>query len=160
KLDKAGVTGKRRIILVDPNPVVGAAIGTHGAPVVNEALSALGVETRCGVRADAIDATGITLSSGEFIAAQTVVWCAGMRASPLVATLAVERDADGRLVVDSFMRVKGLTNIFAAGDVACGVLDGVHRTVMSCQFARPMGRYAGHNVVADLFGEPMLPLNI
>jgi NADH dehydrogenase len=31
---------------------------------------------------------------------------------------------------------------------------------MSCQFARPMGRYAGHNVVAELFGEPMIPLNI
>ena len=160
RLDKAGVTGKHRIILVDPNPVVGAAIGAHGAPVVNEALSALGVETRCGVRANEIDAAGITLSSGEFIAAQTVVWCAGMRASPLAAALAGERDTSGRLVVDEFMRVKGLTNIFAAGDVACGALDGAHKTVMSCQFARPMGRYAGHNVVADLFGEPMLPLTI
>jgi NADH:ubiquinone reductase (H+-translocating) len=160
RLDKAGVTGKRRIILVDPNPVVGAAIGAHGAPVVDEALAALGVETRCGVRANEIDAAGITLSSGESIAAQTVVWCAGMRASPLAATLAGERDTSGRLVVDEFMRVKGLTNIFAAGDVACGVLDGAHKTVMSCQFARPMGRYAGHNVVADLFGEPMLPLTI
>jgi len=58
------------------------------------------------------------------------------------------------------MRAKNLAKVFAAGDVACGVLDGVHATVMSCQFARPMGRYAGHNVVADLLGEPMLPLNI
>jgi NADH:ubiquinone reductase (H+-translocating) len=160
RLDKAGVTGKRRVILVDPNPAIGASIGAHGAPVVEEALSALGVETRCGVRVNAIDATGITLSSGEFIAAQTVVWCAGMRASPLVANLAGERDAYGRLVVDEYMRVKGLTNIFAAGDVAHGLLDGSHTTVMSCQFARPMGRYAGHNVVADLYSEPMLPLNI
>ena len=87
RLDKAGVTGKRRIILVDPNPVVGAAIGAHGAPVVDEALSALGVETRCGVKVSKVDATGVMLSSGEFIATQTVVWCAGMRASPLAATL-------------------------------------------------------------------------
>jgi NADH:quinone reductase (non-electrogenic) len=36
----------------------------------------------------------------------------------------------------------------------------VHSTVMSCQFARPMGRFAGHNVAADLLGQPMLPLNI
>jgi NADH:ubiquinone reductase (H+-translocating) len=160
RLDKAGVTGKRRIILVDPNPVVGAAIGTHGAPIVDEALTALGVETRCGVRVNEIAAAGIALSSGEFIAAQTVVWCAGLRASPLVADLPGERDAHGRLVVDEYMRVKGLARVFAAGDVAHGVLDGSHTTVMSCQFARPMGRYAGHNVVADLFGEPMLPLNI
>jgi len=160
KLDKAGITGRRRIVLVDPNTPVGASIGTHGQPVVDEALSALGVETRCGAKVDAVAADGITLSSGEFIAAQTVVWCAGMRASPLAATLTGERDRHGRLVVDEFMRVKNLANVFAAGDVACGWLDGEHASVMSCQFARPMGRYAGHNVMADLFGEPILPLHI
>jgi len=160
KLDRAGVTGDRRIILIDPNPVVGATIGGPARPVITEALSALGVELRLGVKVDAVDANGITLSSGEFIPTRTVVWCAGMRASPLAATLPVERDSLGRLRVDSYMRAAGLTNVFAAGDVARGVLDGVHSTVMSCQFARPMGRFAGHNVMADLFGEPMLPLDI
>jgi NADH dehydrogenase len=160
KLDRAGVTGARRVILVDPGAVVGATIGDHARPVIDEALSALGVETRLGVRAEAVDAEGIRLSSGELISAQTVVWCAGMRASPLVANLPGERDRYGRLVVDRFMRVTGLGNVFAAGDAACAVLDGAHPTVMSCQFARPMGRFAGHNVVADLFGLPMLPLDI
>ena len=160
KLDRAGVTGDRRIILIDPNPVVGATIGEPARPVITEALSALGVELRLDVKVDAVDANGITLSSGEFIPTRTVVWCAGMRASPLAATLPVERDSLGRLRVDSYMRAAGLTNVFAAGDVARGVLDGVHSTVMSCQFARPMGRFAGHNVMADLFGEPILPLDI
>jgi NADH:quinone reductase (non-electrogenic) len=160
KLDRAGVTGDRRIILIDPNPVVGATIGEPARPVITEALSALGVELRLDVKVDAVDASGITLSSGEFIPTRTVVWCAGMRASPLAAALPVERDSLGRLRVDSYMRATGLTNVFAAGDVACGILDGVHFTVMSCQFARPMGRFAGHNVMADLFGEPMLPLDI
>ena len=54
----------------------------------------------------------------------------------------------------------GLRHVFAAGDVASSVIDGIHSTVMSCQFARPMGRFAGHNVVADLFSLPMLPLQI
>jgi NADH dehydrogenase len=112
------------------------------------------------VRVAAVDADGITLSSGEVIPAQTVVWCAGMRASPLVSTLSPERDRYGRLMVDAFMRAKGLANVFAAGDVASAMCDGERATVMSCQFARPMGRYAGHNVVADLFGEPLLPLHI
>ena len=160
KLDRAGVTGDRRIILIDPNPVVGATIGEPARPVITEALSALGIELRLDVKVDAVDANGITLSSGEFIPTRTVVWCAGMRASPLAATLPVKRDSLGRLRVDSYMRAAGLTNVFAAGDVARGVLDGVHSTVMSCQFARPMGRFAGHNVMADLFGEPMLPLDI
>ncbi len=63
-------------------------------------------------------------------------------------------------MVDEFMRAKGLVNVFAAGDVATAQCDGEHATVMSCQFARPMGRHAGHNVVADLYGAPLLPLHI
>jgi NADH:quinone reductase (non-electrogenic) len=159
KLDHAGLRGERCIILLDPNPVVGATIGANGRPVINEALSALGVETRLGVKVEAVDADGITLSSGETIPTRTVVWCAGMCASPLVASLPGEHE-HGRLAVDKFMRAKGIANVFAAGDVASVRLDGEHETVMSCQFARPMGRYAGHNVVAELFGEPMLPLDI
>jgi NADH dehydrogenase len=160
KLARAGITGDVSIILVDPNPVVGATIGDHARPLITEALATLGVETRLGVRVSALDADTVTLSSGEIIPAQTVVWCAGMRASPLAATLPVERDRHGRIHVDPFMRVTGLSKMFAAGDVASSVVDGVHPTVMSCQFARPMGRFAGYNVVADLVGQPMLPLTI
>jgi NADH dehydrogenase len=159
KLEKAGVRGERRVILLDPNPVVGATIGSNGRPVINEALSSLGIETRLGVRVESVDADSIRLSSGEIIPTRTVVWCAGMCASPLVATLPGEHE-HGRLSVDRFMRVKGLAHVFAAGDAASARLDGEHETVMSCQFARPMGRYAGHNVVAELFGEPMIPLDI
>jgi NADH dehydrogenase len=149
-----------RIILVDPKPVVGAAIGEAGAPVVGEALTALGVETRLGVKVEAVDANGMTLTSGERIPARTIVWCGGMRASPLAASLGGEHDRYGRLAVDRFMRATGLKNVFAAGDAADCKLDGVNPTVMSCQFARPMGRFAGHNVAADLLGQPMLPLEI
>ena len=120
----------------------------------------LGVETRLGTKITGMDASSVVLASGEAIAAQTIVWCAGMRATPIAATLPGTRDRLGRLAVDEFMRPTGLTNIFAAGDVAFGLIDGTHSTVMSCQFARPMGRFAGHNVVADLFAQPMLPLRI
>ena len=83
-----------------------------------------------------------------------------MAASQLTASLAGEHDRYGRLAVDQFMRAMNLRNVFAAGDVAVCKIDGTHATVMSCQFARPMGRFAGHNVVADLFAKSMLPLNI
>ncbi|MGY2844860.1 NADH dehydrogenase [Bradyrhizobium sp. USDA 4501] len=160
KLAHAGITGDHRVILIDPNPVVGATFGAHGRPVINEALATLGVETRLNVRVSAVGADSITLDSGEIIPTKTVVWCAGMRASPLAASLPVRRDALGRIKVDHTMRVEGLADVFAAGDVAACLIDGEHPTVMSCQFARPMGRFAGHNVVADLFGEKLLPLNI
>ena len=160
KLDRAQLSGQRRIVLVDPNANVGMTIGEHSRQTIHGALSALGVETRLNVSVISVLANGIKLSSGEFISAKTVVWCAGMQASPVGAAFATERDRHGRLLVDRFMRATGLRHVFAAGDVASSVIDGIHSTVMSCQFARPMGRFAGHNVVADLFSLPMLPLQI
>ncbi|MEY9182482.1 NADH dehydrogenase [Bradyrhizobium sp. USDA 326] len=160
RLARAGITGSHRIILVDPNPAVGATIGAHARPVIETALASLDVETRLGVRVASVEAAGVHLNSGEFIPAQTVIWCAGMRASPLAANFPDGRDRLGRLLVDPYMRVADVGGVFAAGDIASSVIDGLHPTVMSCQFARPMGRFAGHNVVADLAGLPMLPLRI
>jgi NADH dehydrogenase len=102
----------------------------------------------------------VTLSSGEVVPASTVVWCAGMRANPLTAELGVPRDRLGRLPVDDYLRVDGVTDVFAAGDVASARMDDTHLSVMSCQHGRPMGRFAGYNVVSDLLGEPMLSLRI
>jgi NADH dehydrogenase len=159
RLARVGIKDAR-IILVDPNPVLGGTMGDDARPVIGEALKSLGVETRLGARVSELDASSVTLTSGEIIPARTVVWCAGMAASPLAASMDGECDRHGRLVVDKFMRAKGLTHVFAAGDVAACSVDGTHSTVMSCQFARPMGRFAGHNVVADLFGQPMLPMDV
>jgi NADH dehydrogenase len=160
KLRRALGAEDYRVILVDPNPVVGATIGEHARPVILEALSALRIETRLAVNVAGVNSMSITLGSGEVIPTQTVVWCAGMRASPLLAALPGMHDRLGRIAVDQFMRAKDLTNVLAAGDAAFSLVDDVHSTVMSCQFARPMGRFAGHNVIADLLGQPMLPLRI
>ena len=102
----------------------------------------------------------MSLSSGEQLAAATLVWCAGMRASPLTEQLAVARDRLGRVRVDDHLRVIGVPSVFAAGDVAVARMDDEHLSVMSCQHGRPMGRYAGYNVISDLFGEPLLTLRI
>jgi NADH dehydrogenase len=159
RLARVGIDNSR-IILVDPSPILGATMGDDARPVIGEALESLGVETRLAARVSALDATSVTLTSGEVIPARTVVWCAGMTASPLAASMDGELDGHGRLVVDRFMRAEGVAHVFAAGDVAACPVDATHSTVMSCQFARPMGRFAGHNVVADLFGQEMLPLSI
>jgi NADH dehydrogenase len=83
-----------------------------------------------------------------------------MRVNPLARLFPVERDQLGRIPVDAFMRVQGVAHVFAAGDVARAMMDDQHASVMSCQHGRPMGRFAGNNVVCDLFGLPMLPLRI
>jgi len=157
---QANTTRPFRVILADHHPRVGSDMGESARPVIEEALAALGIETRLGVDIVAIGPGGVMLKSGEEIPAATVVWCAGMRANLLTQLFPVEHDHFGRIPVDEFMKVKGVANVFAAGDVAWAMMDERHASVMSCQHGRPMGRFAGHNVVCDLFGLPMLPLRI
>lgn len=156
--DALGVTP--RVILVDHNPRVGSDMGDSARPVIEEALVQNGVETMTGVGVSAVGERSVTLSTGEVLPAATVVWCAGMRANPLTAQFGVPRDRLGRLPVDDFLRVEGIEHVFAAGDVAVAKMDDEHVSVMSCQHGRPMGRYAGYNVISDLLGAPMLALRI
>jgi NADH dehydrogenase len=149
-----------RIILIDRAASVGSDMGEHARPVIEQALKAAGIETRLGGSLRTIDRSTATLSSGEVIATNTLIWCAGLQSNPLTSLLPGERDCLGRVAVDAFMRVKSAPNMFAAGDISVAMLDPGHRSVMSCQHARPMGRFAGHNVVAHLCDEPMLALGI
>ena len=149
-----------RVVLVDRNAHVGSDMGASARPVIARALADNGVEIRTSVSVDEVSADGVALSSGERLPAATVVWCAGMRASPLTEQLPVPRDRLGRVAVDDHLRVIGVPSIFAAGDVAAARMDDEHLSVMSCQHGRPMGRYAGYNVISDLYGEPMLTLRI
>ena len=142
-LARASLNRPVRVILADHNAHVGSDMGESARPVIEEALAALGVETRLGIEVASISTAGVTLKSGEEVAAATVVWCAGMRANPLTRLFPVETDRFGRLPVDEFLRVKGVANVFAAGDSAWAMLDDHHPSVMSCQHGRPMGASPG-----------------
>jgi NADH dehydrogenase len=149
-----------RVVLVDHNPLVGSDMGDSARPVIEEALAGNGVDTMTGAGVSAVGARSVTLSDGQVIPSATLVWCAGMRANPLTAQFGVVCDRLGRLPVDDYLRVEGVDGVFAAGDVAAARMDDDHMSVMSCQHGRPMGRYAGYNVVSDLLGAPMLSLRI
>ena len=148
-----------RVVLVD-HTGVGSDMGASARPMIEQALSDNGVEIRTAVSVTEVSTNGVSLSSGERLTAATVVWCAGMRASSLTEQIPAARDRLGRVPVDDHLRVIGVPSMFAAGDVAAARMDDEHLSVMSCQHGRPMGRFAGYNVVSDLLGEPMLPLRI
>jgi len=153
-------TAQAQVILADRQPRIGSDMGSGACRVIEEAIASLGIATRTGVSIVAVDETGATLSTGEAIPAATVVWCAGMRPNALTELFPVERDRFGRLPVDQFMKIVGMEHVFAAGDAAHAPIDLLRQSVMSCQHARPMGRFAGHNAVCDLLGRRMLPLRI
>ena len=100
-----------------------------------------------------IDDAGVSLTDGTRIEAATVVWTAGLEASPLTSQVSGERDLLGRLHVTPELRVMGQNRVFAAGDTAYAATDGQgHHALMSCQHAMTLGRVAGHNAAADLLG--------
>lgn len=158
----AGIAGGRdkvRVILMDRTPKVAQAMG-GAQPVIEKAMRDTGVELRPGVDVKAVTAAGVELDGGEVVEASTVIWCGGMRANALTEQFPVPRDELGRLPVDDCMHVQGVEDVYAAGDSASSLIDGSRPSIMSCQYGRPMGRFAGHNVAADLLNEPLLPLRI
>lgn len=144
-----------KVLLVDHGAIAGS-LGAAPQPQIQAALAALGVEMRPETAIDSVAPDRVTLASGEHIPCRTVIAAAGMRASPLTHHLSHDLDALGRLPVDGHLRVTGHPACFAAGDVARALVDAAHASVMSCQHARPQGRIAGHNAVADLSGQPLI----
>ncbi|KRB50712.1 pyridine nucleotide-disulfide oxidoreductase [Rhizobium sp. Root708] len=147
-----------RVVIVERNEAIGPDLGPGPRPVIEQALSELGVETRLGAGIIAVDARGVTLSSGERIDAATVVWTAGVRANPLTKQIEAERDAVGRLHVDRNLKVVGHADVYATGDVAYAATDDLgNYAMMSCQHAMNLGRSAGNNVAAGLLGVEPIP---
>jgi NADH dehydrogenase len=153
-----GKDAKTRVIIVERNSAIAPDMGAGPRPVIEDALRKVGVETRLGAGVASLNASGVTLSSGEHIEAETVIWAAGIRAAPLTAQIPAERDNFGRLLVDRDLRVPGVQGVFATGDAARAACDDEgNYALMSCQHATRMGAFAGNNAAAELLGVATRP---
>jgi putative oxidoreductase len=106
-----------RVILVQAAPRLLPSFPERLARIAQRSLEQLGVEIRLGSRVDHIDETGVAVD-GTRIEASTVLWAAGVAASPAAAWLSAPADKVGRLIVGDDLRVPGLANVFAIGDTA------------------------------------------
>ncbi|MDP6689461.1 MAG: FAD-dependent oxidoreductase [Alphaproteobacteria bacterium] len=148
---------KARVILLDAAATVSEDLGPGPRPHILEALQAARVEVRLNTTVRRIKGDQVMLDDGGRITCQTVIVTTGAQASPLAAGFGLATDPAGRLFVDEFLRVKGLANIHAAGDIAHAMTDDSHASLMSCQHAMPMGKAAGYNAASDLLDLPPLP---
>ena len=112
-----------RVIIVERNNAIAPDMGDGARPVIEGALRKVGVETRLGTGVASLNETGVTLSNGEHIESETVIWAAGIRAAPLTAQIPAERDNFGRLLVDRDLRVPSVAGVFATGDAARAACD-------------------------------------
>ena len=112
-----------RVLLLEAGPRVLSSFPESLSAKARRQLEKLGVEVRTGTPVASIDGDGVLLGN-ERIAARTVLWAAGVAASPLARSLGVELDRSGRVPVSADLRAPGIDNIYVAGDLASLQQDG------------------------------------
>ncbi len=112
-----------RVMLLEAGPRVLSSFPESLSAKARKQLEKLGVEVRTGTPVGAIDGEGVQLGE-ERIAARTVLWAAGVAASPRARALDVPLDRAGRVPVQPDLSVPGLPEVFVAGDLASVQQDG------------------------------------
>jgi len=144
-----------RVRLVEAGPRVLSSFPEDLSEKARRQLEKLGVEVATGTPVADITADGYRLGE-TFVPAKTVVWAAGVAASPLGRTLGVELDRAGRVPVLPDLTVPGHPDIFVAGDLASLQQDG--RPVPGvAPAAKQMGRHVAQSIRARLSGQATTP---
>jgi NADH dehydrogenase len=160
-----------RIVLVEGSPYL---LGTFPSPLresARKALVRLGVEIRTDAVVVGIDANGVTCRPtvpqnvpgtgqpaevAERIEAATVLWAAGVAASPLARSLGVPLDRVGRVTPEPTLALAAYPNIFVVGDLCAFTQDGVMLPGVA-QVAMQQGAQAGRNIRRAIEGKPLEP---
>jgi NADH:ubiquinone reductase (H+-translocating) len=141
---------KANIILLDGAKRV---LPTFAEPLsrrVTRRLSKLGVKVLTEVKVESIDEQGV-IAGGSRIPSATVLWTAGVAASPLPKLLGAKTDRAGRALVDPFLNVVGAPGVFVVGDAA-SVMQNNHPVPGVAQAAIQEGRYVGRYIAKELKG--------
>jgi NADH dehydrogenase len=142
-----------RIVLLEAGPRVLPAFPAEQSDYVRAALARGGVEVKTGTRVTKCDARGVDTGDGR-IDAGTIIWAAGVTASPAARWLNAEADRAGRVKVNADLSLPGHPEIFVIGDTAT-VNDSKGNVVPGvAPAAKQMGDYIGSLIAARIAGRP------
>ena len=139
-----------RVRLIEAGPRVLSSFPEDLSEKARQQLHKLGVEVSTGTAVTDINGSGYRLGE-QFIPARTVVWAAGVAASPLAKSLDVPLDRAGRVPVEKDLSVPGFPHVFVAGDLASLRQDGKPVPGVA-PAAKQMGRHVAHVISARLRG--------
>jgi NADH dehydrogenase len=144
-----------RVVLLEAAPRILGAYPEELSASAAQQLETLCVEVYTGAPVTGIDETGVDVGERR-VAARTIVWAAGMQASPLGRALGAPLDRAGRVLVEKDLTVPGHPHVFVIGDLVSLEQDG--RTVPGvAPAAIQMGNHAAENVLLSLRGEAPAP---
>jgi NADH dehydrogenase len=144
-----------RIVLVEAGPRLLGAMSESLSTAAHESLTRLGVEVRVSAAVTAVDRGGVNIGD-ERIPATTVLWAAGVAASPLASALGVPLDRAGRVLAEPTLQVPGHPRIFVSGDVCALHQDGKPLPGVA-QVAKQQGVHAARNIRRAIRNEPLKP---
>jgi NADH dehydrogenase len=142
----------QRWVLVDAAPKILPEIPTRLGEYAARQLVRRGVEIHVDTTLESVDAGSATLSNGERILTHTLVWTAGVKASPELARFGLPLDERGRVKVDETLRVEGHEHVWALGDDAA-----VPNTATPGEFDPPTQQHAlrqARRLAKNIAGEP------
>ena len=142
-----------RVVLIEAGPRVLANFKPKLSAYAQRALERLGVEVRLGHAVTSVDADGVEID-GERLAARTVLWAAGVGASPAAKWLGAAADRAGRIKVEADLSVPRHPEIFAIGDTAIIAQPDGRSVPGVADAAKQGGRHAGAVIKARLAGDP------
>jgi NADH dehydrogenase len=144
-----------RILLLEGGPTILSTFPEKLREKARASLEQLGIEVRTNAVVTTVDSEGVKVGD-ERIAAQTVLWAAGVAASPLGRSLGAPLDRVGRVLVEPTLAVPGHPEIFVVGDLCSLQQDGRPLPGVA-QVAMQGGAHAAKNVLGAIRGEPLLP---
>ncbi len=147
-----------RWVLVDIAPRILPELGEDLAAYAAGLLEVRGIEISVRTGLESYEGGTVRLSDGRAFRADTLVWTAGVRPSPLARDSGLPVDEAGRLPTDEYLRVVGVPDLWAAGDAAA-VPDRIGGGLMppTAQHGLRQGRAVGRNLTAWLEGGTLAP---
>ena len=146
-------TAMARVVLVEAGPRVLPAFSQRLSDYAARALRKLGVEVSLGRAVSGVDAGGVDLG-GDRLEARTVIWAAGVRASPAARWLGATADRAGRALVRPDLSIEGRPEVFVIGDASAS-LDGEGRPVPGiAPAAKQEGQFVARLIRAAASGAP------
>jgi NADH dehydrogenase len=140
-----------RIVLIEAGPRLMPALPENLSDYVRRTLNQKGVEVMTATRVIGCDPGGVALENGR-IEAATIIWAAGVVASPAARWLEAEHDRAGRVKVGPDLSVTGHPQVFAIGDTAAATDAAGHGIPGIAPAAKQMGRYVGQVIAARIAG--------
>ena len=145
-----------RILLLEATDKLLAAMPERLREAAVKTLWRKWIDVRFGAQVADYDGKQIRLKSGEIIPAQTVIWAAGVQASPLNATLGLPASRQGRIPVEPALQVTAHPEVFIIGDAAYQEHNG-EPLPMVAPVAIQMGRFVARTIKRQLRGQPLEP---